>query len=617
MTPSTPIPTIRDIRGTTSRRARLTGVPLLILALAGGAVALPAAGPAVASDQALSAAVTSPAATGTSAVSRFIVRGTAPALDSVRSAVGTSGGRVTGEAAELGELVVDVTGATAQRLRELPGVVGVTADAHVRMSSLGFDPATQWGSLTNTVKNIDANYLWNKGDTGKGVDVAVIDTGVAPIPALKDSGKVVMGPDLSFESQVPGLQYLDTYGHGTAMAGIIAGREGGARTGAQYAADTTNYLGVAPDARIVSVKVGDHNGAVDVSQVIAAINWVVQNRRADGMNIRVLNLSFGTEPLQDESVDPLAYATEQAWRAGIFVVASAGNDGGSVAGLNSPAYDPMIMAVGAVDQNNTVSELDDVVPTFSAKSGGPWGTRAVDLVAPGAKVISPGVSGSLIYSSYSGARIGNGFIRGSGTSQAAAMVSGAAALLLQANPSWTPNRLKTAMVQSSTNPFLDAKAFGAGTLDLYAADIWRWSDVAVPAGGSGLGTLEKGRGPVHVSMDGVTLSGEKDIMGGAWTGSTFAAKTASQTSWTSDGQFNGNYWIGSGFTTSSLANGAWTGRTWSGRTWSGNAWSGRTWSGRTWSGGSWSGGGWSSATWSTDVKPTGWETALWSCGGWQ
>ena len=125
------------------------------------------------------------------------------------------------------------------------------------------------------------------------------------------------GPDLSLESQNPSLQYLDTNGHGTFMAGIIGGNDG----------QPGGYRGVAPDSRILSVKVGDADGGVDVSQVIAAIDWVVQHRHDNGMNIRVINLSYGTNSLQPYTVDPLAYAVEQAWKAGIVVVAAAGNTG--------------------------------------------------------------------------------------------------------------------------------------------------------------------------------------------------------------------------------------------------------------------------------------------------
>ena len=173
---------------------------------------------------------------------------------------------------------------------------------------------------------IGAEKWWDAGYTGDGVDVAVIDTGVSPVEGLAQPGKIINGPDLSLESQAPNLAHLDTNGHGTFMAGLIAGHDSDLTTPYSTAPDS-QYRGVAPDARIVNVKVGTADGGVDVSQVIAAIDWVVQHKDDNGMHIRVLNLSYGTNSSQDSLSDPLSYAAEQAWKAGIVVVAAAGNSG--------------------------------------------------------------------------------------------------------------------------------------------------------------------------------------------------------------------------------------------------------------------------------------------------
>src|SRR5262245_52014397 len=149
-----------------------------------------------------------------------------------------------------------------------------------------YDPADDMDSMYNTTSYSGAAAWWNAGYTGAGVDVAVIDTGVTPVPGLDGPGKLVYGPDLSFESQAPNLTRLDTNGHGTFMAGLIAGHDS-TLTAPYSGAPASVYRGMAPDARIVSVKVGVADGGVDVSQVIAAINWVVEHRRDNGMNIRV------------------------------------------------------------------------------------------------------------------------------------------------------------------------------------------------------------------------------------------------------------------------------------------------------------------------------------------
>jgi serine protease AprX len=197
------------------------------------------------------------------------------------------------------------------------------------------------------------------------------------------AGKIVNGPDLSFESQASNLRDLDTYGHGTHMAGIIAGRADAAVAG-RYAGDSTNFLGVAPDARIVSVKVADAMGAADVSQVIAAIDWVVHNRTTGGLNIRVLNLSFGTNTAHPYTIDPLCHAVEAAWKKGITVVAATGNAGFYKApggpGLTSPARDPYVLSVGAADTMKTLSTGDDQVASFSSSGvGGSGGTKNPDI----------------------------------------------------------------------------------------------------------------------------------------------------------------------------------------------------------------------------------------------
>ena len=151
--------------------------------------------------------------------------------------------------------------------------------------------------MANTTAYTGAAALWDAGFTGAGVDVAVIDTGVSRVEGLATPGKVIYGPDLSLESQAPDLRNLDTNGHGTFMAGLIAGRDAG--LSAPYSdAPASAYRGMAPDARIVSVKVGVADGGVDVSQVIAAIDWVVQHRTDNDLNIRVINLSYGTNSAQ-------------------------------------------------------------------------------------------------------------------------------------------------------------------------------------------------------------------------------------------------------------------------------------------------------------------------------
>jgi serine protease AprX len=562
-------------------------------------------------------------ATSTSpGLTRLIVRlSPGASADAVAAGVDRCGGRVVAVQSSLGTLVADAPAASAPVLRALPGVRGVVEDYELHPTSLGFAPSTQPGAMTNVTRVSGATAMWKQGYTGSGVDVAIIDTGVAPVSGLKDSAKVVVGPDLSFESQDSDLRFLDTYGHGTNMAGIIAGREVAKASGTTYAADTTNFYGMAPDSRLVSLKLADRNGAVDVSQMVAAIDWVVQNRAANGLNIRVLNISYGTHSPQSPQVDPLSWAAEVAWRSGIVVVASAGNEGSSVAGLSNPAYNPWVIAVGAVDTRGTDAMSDDVVPAFSAKQGGNFGTRGLDVVAPGVGVVSLGVPGSYLSDTYPAARFGNGFLRGSGTSQAAAVVSGASALLISQRTALTPNQVKALLIRSATKLSTPTTAEqGNGELNLVNATALAVpTSTQSPVVGSGTGGIESARGGVHVVMGGQSLADERDIMGNSFVGPAMGAKAASGTAWGSDGSFNGSVWIGTGFAadTTSWAGKTWGGKTWTGKTWTGKTWTGDSWSGKTWSNSTWTGSGWASATWATPVTPQSWSGSVWTTDAWK
>jgi subtilisin family serine protease len=475
------------------------------------------------------------------------------------------------------------------RLQGAAGVVSVTPNRPVALQTFNgdFDPERDYGSLFRAARVLDAEKAWDHGLTGRGVDVALLDSGVAPVKGLDGPGKVVNAIDLSAEAAHPEVAYLDGYGHGTHMAGIIAGRDPEVIAGKENE-DKRNFVGMAPDARIVNVKAADTSGATDVSQVLAGIDWVVQHRTSDGLNIRVLNLSFGTDGVQDYQVDPLAYAAEVAWRKGIFVVVSAGNRGYGSSKLNNPATDPYVLAVGASNPNNTDKVDDDTVPNWSSRGDA---TRGVDLVAPGKSIISLRVPGSAIDATAPQGRVGGRYFRGSGTSQAAAVVSGAAALLLQQRPALTPDQLKELLI-STARPLKKATATeqGQGLLAVEPARAAKSPTGATQSWptASGTGSLELARGSAHISdTDGVALTGEQDVFEQAWDGRMWSGRMWSGDSWTAEG------WLGR----------MWSGRMWSGDTWTGRMWSGRMWSGDTWSGRMWTGNAWSSAQWGGDQDP--------------
>ena len=474
-----------------------------------------------------------------------------------------------------------------------------------------YDPTSDPYSLQNITAADGGQAMWNAGDSGKGVDVAIIDTGVAPVAGLNAPGKVINGPDLSLESQNPNLQYLDTNGHGTFMAGLIAGNDG----------QPGGYRGVAPDARIVSLKVGVADGGADVTQVIAAIDWVVQHRHDNGMNIRVINLSYGTNSTQAYGIDPLAYAAEQAWKAGIVVVAAAGNSGYqtgvSAQGLADPGYDPQIVAVGSADTMGTATPWDDQVGSYSAGSAScSNGCRAPDLIAPGTHMQGLRVPGSYIDQNNPSGALNDRYFRGSGTSEATAFVSGAVADLLQRYPQLTPDQVK-AMLTSSCDKLsgYNWKQQGCGELDLNkllntsVPSVFASQQYNAPA--TGTGSLEASRGTDHISMNGVLLQGEQDIFGQPFNSALMAALEAAGSSW-SGGMWNGSVWAGSSWSGSSWSGSSWSGSSWSGSSWSGSSWSGSSWSGSSWSGSSWSGSSWSGSSWSG----SSWSSGSWLGASW-
>jgi serine protease AprX len=486
-------------------------------------------------------------------------------------AVSAFGGTVGRQLGVIGGFTAEVPVDRLDALRGVAGVDSVTKDAGLALQSTDVESqATQAGSLYTIANQVTgASAMWDAGYTGKGVDVAVIDSGVVPVDGFKTPGKVVYGPDLSLEANGP-AKNLDTFGHGTHMAGIIAGRDSAA--GASVTGDSSNFVGMAPDSRIVSIKIADAKGQTDVSQAIAAIDWVVQNRNKNGLNIRVLNMSFGTDGVQDYLLDPLAYAAEQAWHKGIVVVVAVGNEGFGTAKVNNPAYDPYLIAVGSNNANGTATTADDVVSSFSNDGDG---TRNPDLVAPGEKVVSLRSPGSYLDATYPAARIGERFFRGSGTSQSTAVVSGAAALLISQRPELTPDQVKALLTRTAEPiPGATAAQQGAGLVDLATA-----KDTATPADAkqtfavsTGVGSLEAARGSVHVTVGGREIRGEVDVRGKAFDVRKWAT-----------GLRNGGNWNGM----------SWSGMSWSGMSWSGMSWSGMSWSGMSWSGMSWSGMSWS------------------------
>jgi serine protease AprX len=463
--------------------------------------------------------------------------------------------------------------------------------------------------------------LWACGWNGQGVDVALIDTGVTPVAG---SGTVVNGPDLSFDGQSGGQWYLDGFGHGTHLASIINGHDPGVTVsgGCRLLADgtvastpvptATGYAGVAPGARVVNVKVGAVDGAVDVTQVIAGIDWVVAHRNRDGFNIRVLTLAYGVPSMSDAMHDPLSHAVEVARQNGIVVVASSGNDGTTRTDLAFPARNPDVVAVGAADSHGATNAWNWSVAKFADR-----GTkdRPVDVVVPGIDVQGLRVPGSYI-DSLAPSASGDRFIRGSGTSQTAAVVAGLAAQLVQRYPSASADQIR-AMLQKGAAPLQSSGAtWSQGSGGVVARQLLK----AAPANSKTTALATIGDAAVSVdrqdqtiALDGMILTANTDVQGNPWTAS-WATAASNGSSWNL-GLWNAHRYSGDTMTATGWAAAAWPtsfagtawnttggpGGSWDGLRWNGLRWNGLRWNGLRWNGTSWDGLRWNGLRWNANT----------------
>src|SRR4051794_25749326 len=397
---------------------------------------------------------------------------------------------------------------------------------HVALDSHGVNqPQLDPGSLLTISQAIGSRSVWGQHDpsgkavTGQGVTVAVLDSGVEPVAGLNAPGQLLQGPDLSLETNSSLNRGHDTFGHGTHMASIIAARDNRTTdaSGKPTGLTDTQQMGIAPGARILAVKAATADGSTDVSEVIAGLDWIVAHRNDNGMNVKVVNLSFGTDSTQSYLLDPLTAAVENAWRHGIVVVVSAGNEGNSTTQLTDPAMDPYVLAVGASDPNLQVSGWQ--APTVASFSNGGNATRSPDLVAPGRSIVGLRDTGSFIDTEHPEGRVtgdaSGRLFRGSGTSQAAAVVSGAVSLLAQAFPNATPDQLKAAL-KNTAKPVYGAPITLQGAGELSVNDAYNYLKALFPdkptttqllklaslrqgfPTANGLGSLEAARGGSHL-----------------------------------------------------------------------------------------------------------------------
>ena len=452
------------------------------------------------------------------------------------------GGRVTHVFRGIGSEVVRAPMSALQRLASDPRVAGVSPDRSGHVA--GKDDATEKGDGVYAGDSLGGSA--GQPGTGKGVNVALLDTGVSDTPALnRASGRITDGVDVSqLAAGGPALtsgQFTDGFGHGTFLASLIAGGQ---------VQGSAKPLGVAPSARIVVVKVADDQGNTSLSQVLAGLDWVAAHARA----IQVVNVALAVDrpTAPAYGMDPLTAAVEHVRNAGVLVVAAAGNTPGQV---GDPGLDPQSLTVGAAD----VSGKKDEVASFSG-SGVVAGVSKPDLVASGVHLLGLVPRDSVISQTHPSGWQANGLFRGSGTSEATAVTSGVAAGWFSEHPGASPVAAKAAL------------RVGAHADKKYGA-----------AGGAGL---------LHM-VDGKGVGKNADV----------GESSFDPQSWQTNAFMNGDWasWLASSWSASSWSASSWSAATWSASSWSASSWSASSWSASSWSASSWSASSWSAYGWGDDA----------------
>ena len=433
-------------------------------------------------------------------------------------------------------VAVELTGAQILALALDKHVTAITADARVRLS--GGESSEKWPYVVAVQKY----WATSSAPAAAAATIAIIDSGIeASRPEF--GGRVVADVKLT---SLPGNSAGDGRGHGTFVAGIAA-------------SEMQGRMGVAPRAKIVSLDVMDDNGMARTSDVIAAADWILANKAKYG--IRVANFSLHSSVANSFMYDPLDKAVERLWFNNVVVVTAAGNYG-SPAGPSgvpfAPASDPFVITVGASDTGKSVSTNDDVTAPWSAYGYTLDGFAKPDIAAPGRYMIGPVPTSSTLYSERSDHIVAPGYIELSGTSFAAPIVSGVAALILGRHPEWTADQVKGAlMLGAKTMP--NAAPLSGGVGEVNAA---RSVEIqAAPNPNLALNSF--------VATN--PISGQRAFDAASW-----ASKAKSDASW---------------------ASASWSSASWATASWSAASWASASWSAASWASASWASNALAAASW--------------------
>jgi serine protease AprX len=467
------------------------------------------------------------------------------AIEAARKAHPGKGTGLTRKFAAIDGVAADLTGAQLEQLADDPAVGSISDDAAVYAT--GYSNTQIWPAAAG----VSASWGPTKASFPT---IAVVDSGIDTTKSdfgsrvLKTVNLVSAGANSAGDGR----------GHGTFVAGIAAG-------------DDPSYTGSQPRAKLVSLDVLDDQGMGSTSDVIAACDWILQNKAT--YNIRVANFSLNAGGASSSfRWDPLDKAVEKLWLNGVVVVVSAGNYGtgsGASGVLFAPANDPFVITVGASDVNGTIGASDDFAAPWSAYGYTNDGFLKPDLSAPGRVLYGPVPASSTMLAEHPERQVAPGRMWMSGTSFAAPVVSGAAAWLLADHPTWTPDQVKGALMAGASSP---TGYSGGGSL--------------------GVGVLNGDRSD--------TLSGR-------------ANPNAALNQFTrTDGATGLRVFDDAAWAIGAQANLSWDQASWSSASWSEASWNEASWSGASWCEASWASASWSDAAWSeTSLSQASWASGEW------
>ena len=444
-----------------------------------------------------------------------------------------------------------LSGKEVLKLATKNGILAITSNGSVRLSDSGFSTKQKWPLAPNLPK------VWDgvSSKIAAQPTIAIVDSGIDASRA-DFGGRVIQ--QVTMTSLIPNSPG-DGRGHGTFVASIAAG-------------SAANYAGAAPTAKLLSIDVADDNGMAMTSDVIAAADWILNNKAA--YNIRVANFSLHSSSPGSFMFDPLNKAVERLWFSGVTVVAAAGNYGNLGSGVPyAPADDPFVITVGAADINGSGDSKDDFAAPWSANGYTLDGFWKPELGAPGRYMTGAVPTTATLTSERPEAVVAPGYMQLSGTSFAAPVVSGIAADILAAHPSWTPDQVKGALMLTASKTSATGWTLGVGEV----------------TGDKAVGVTAPPN--PNLALDRYLVP---DPAGGS-------VPVFDAASWTSAAQADAS-WTSASWTSASWTSASWTSASWTSASWTSASWTSASWTSASWTSASWTSASWTGASWTSESQ---------------